>query len=62
MGPNEAEVPNTEEQQQEPEPIPLGQTIFDEVFLWFLLSLVISFVLYNVWGLMDLLRTPVLPP
>lgn len=42
--------------------IPLGQVIFDELFLLFLLSLVISFVVYNVWGLMDLLRIPVLIP
>jgi hypothetical protein len=48
--------------EKEQERIPLGQVIFDELFLLFLLSLVISFVVYNVWGLMDLLRTPVLVP
>jgi len=32
--------------------------IFDEVFLLFLLSLVISLLLYNLWGMLDLLRTP----
>lgn len=39
--------------------IPLGQVIFDEIFLWFLLSLVISFLVYNLWGMLDLLRSPV---
>ena len=48
--------------EKEQERIPLGQVIFDELFLLFLLSLVISFVVYNVWGLMDLLRVPVLIP
>ncbi|MFQ5612703.1 MAG: hypothetical protein ACE5H9_11285 [Anaerolineae bacterium] len=49
-------------QDQEKERIPLGQIIFDEWFLLFLLSLVLSFVLYNLWGLMELLRTPVVAP
>lgn len=39
---------------------PLGQVIFDEIFLLFLASLVISFVLYNVWGLLELLNVPFL--
>lgn len=41
------------------ERVPLGQVLFDEIFLLFLLSLVISLALYNVWGLLDLMRTPV---
>jgi hypothetical protein len=44
------------------EKIPIGQTIFDELFLFFMLSLVISFVIYNAWGLMDLVRVPLLGP
>jgi zona occludens toxin (predicted ATPase) len=43
----------------EKEQVPLGQALFDELFLLFLLSLVISLILYNIWGLLDLLRTPV---
>jgi len=46
----------------EKERVPIGQAIFDELFLLFLLSLIISLILYNVWGLLDLLRTPLLPP
>lgn len=43
-------------------PIPPGQVFFDELFLLFGLSLVICMVLYNVWGLMDLLSVPALTP
>lgn len=46
---------------QDEERVPIGQVIFDELFLFFMLSLVISFMVYNVWGLMDLLSTPALP-
>ena len=42
--------------------VPIGQVVFDEVFLLFLLSLVISLIIYNVWGLLELLRTPVMGP
>lgn len=48
--------------QDEDERLPPGQVLFDEIFLFFMLSLVISFILYNVWGLLDLLRTPALVP
>lgn len=44
------------------EKVPFGQIIFDELFLFFMLSLVISLVIYNIWGLMDLLSTPLLKP
>lgn len=57
MGTNKEDTPNREE-----EKIPLGQVLFDELFLFFLLSLVLSFMLYNVWGMLDLLRTPVFTP
>ena len=50
------------DKEREQEQIPIGQVLFDEIFLFFLASLVISFILYNLWGLLDLLRTPVLSP
>ncbi len=50
----------SEQKEQQPERIPVGQAIFDEVFLLFLASLVISFILYNVWGLLELLNVPML--
>jgi hypothetical protein len=49
-------------EEEKEEKIPIGQTIFDELFLFFMLSLVISFVIYNAWGLMDLVRVPLLGP
>lgn len=50
------------EQEQDEERIPFGQILFDELFLYFVISLVISLVVYNLWGLMDLLNTPALVP
>lgn len=49
------------ENQKNEERVPLGQVVFDNWFLLFLASLVISMVLYNIWGLLDLLRTPLSP-
>ncbi len=40
------------------EKIPRGQEIFDNILLLFLVSLVLSAVLYNVWGLLNLLSVP----
>jgi len=40
------------------EPQHPGQKIFDNIWLLFLLSLLISTLLYNVWGIIDLLNVP----
>jgi len=40
---------------------PKGQKIFDNIWLLFLLSLAISTILYNVWGIIDILSVPVAP-
>jgi FtsH-binding integral membrane protein len=45
------------EMQEEPK----GQKIFDNVWLLFALSLLISGLIYNVWGIMDLLGVPPAP-
>jgi hypothetical protein len=37
------------------------QKVFDNIWLLFLLSLLISGVLYNVWGIYDLLTVPPVP-
>ena len=34
------------------------QAIFDNVWLLFALSLIISTVIYNVWGIIDLMNVP----
>lgn len=46
------------DQGQQEEQVPLGQVIFDEWFLLFLASIVLSFLLYNAWGLLELLSVP----
>lgn len=46
--------------EHKPTRIPIGQVIYDDIFLWIFLSLVLSLVVYNVWGLLDLVRNPVL--
>ena len=47
---------NKKEEPQHP-----GQKIFDYIWLLFVLSLLISTVLYNVWGIIDLLNVPAAP-
>ena len=37
------------------------QKVFDNIWLLFLLSLLISGVIYNAWGLYDLLHVPPMP-
>ena len=49
------------QEKQENEPVPQWQALFDNVWLLFLLSLLISAVIYNVWGVVDLLHVPPAP-
>jgi len=49
------------EEKQENQPVPQGQKVFDNVWLLFLLSLLISGVIYNVWGIVDLMRVTAAP-
>ena len=48
--------------QPELEEIPRGQKFFDNIWLWFVLSLLISIVLYNTWGMFELSQVPDLVP
>lgn len=41
--------------------VPLGQRLFDRIFLLLIVSLLISGVLYNAWGLIETLGAPPLP-
>ncbi len=43
------------------ESIPEGQVWFDRIFLWFILSMAITGILYTVWGLIEILGTPPTP-
>ena len=47
--------------QSPPEEISLGQKLFDNMFLLLILSFLISFVIYNVWGLIETLGVPPAP-
>lgn len=50
-----------EKEKQEREPVSKWQAVFDNVWLLFLLSLLISTLIYNVWGIVDLLSVPPAP-
>lgn len=51
-----------EHEDRDRKPIPFGQILFDDVFLLLLLGLVVPFIIYTVWGLMDIGGIPTLPP
>ncbi len=42
--------------------VSLGQKLFDNIFLLLILSLLVSTVLYNVWGLIEVFSVPTLTP
>ena len=46
---------------QEIERTPKWQALFDNIWLLFLLSLLISTLIYNVWGIVDLTSVPPAP-
>lgn len=41
-----------------PEPIPLGQRLFDNVWLLLALGLAIMFAVFTAWGLWEILTLP----
>ena len=51
----------SDEEKQENEPVPPWQRVFDNIWLLFLLSLLVSSVIYNAWGLYELLHVPPVP-
>jgi hypothetical protein len=42
------------------EPIPIMQELFDNIWLLFLVSVVIVLVSYILWGIIDLVNIPVI--
>jgi hypothetical protein len=42
-------------------PVPLGQRYFDRIFLLLAVSILISALVYNAWGIVELLVLPTLP-
>ena len=51
----------SENEKKDQESASKWQAVFDNVWLLFLLSLLISGVIYNAWGLFDLLHVPPAP-
>jgi len=51
----------SDKEKQENEPVSKWQKVFDNIWLLFLLSLLISTVIYNVWGIYNLLNVPPAP-
>ena len=51
----------TEKDEKENDVAEKWQKIFDNIWLLFLLSLLISGVLYNAWGIFDLINVPPAP-
>jgi hypothetical protein len=40
------------------EPVPLGQRLFDRPFLLLIAGMVVMFVLYTGWGMVELMMLP----
>ena len=55
------EKPMAEKPKQEKETITQGQKMFDNVWFLFIMSLLISTLIYNVWGIVNLLSVPPAP-
>ena len=51
-------MPDPASSESPPEVVPLGQRLFDNVFLLLALGLLVVFVLYTGWGLWDILTLP----
>lgn len=49
------------EEKKEDEKVPFWQVIYDDVFLLFLLSIVIMAISYTIWGLMEIANVPLHP-
>lgn len=56
------EEKKTAEESTPPTPLPTGQRRFDNYWLWLTLSFLICFLVYNLWGLLELWRLPELVP
>ena len=50
-----------ENKETERENIPAGQVWFDKIFFLLIASILISALLYNVWGIVELLLIPAGP-
>ena len=51
----------SKEKHDENAPVPKGQTVFDHRWLLVVVSLAISGIIYNLWGIIELLNVPPAP-
>ena len=51
----------SKKEKQENEPVSLGQKILENIWILFVASLLISTLIYNVWGISNLLSIPPAP-
>jgi hypothetical protein len=49
------EAPSTD---RDTPPIPLGQRLFDNVFLWLFAGIAVMLIVYTGWGLWEVLSLP----
>ena len=50
--------PSPADSQESVEPLPLGQRLFDNMYLLLALGLVIMFVIFTGWGMWEILSMP----
>ena len=53
-----SEAKDTNVPQEEVEEIPKGQRYFDNFFLLLVVGLIIPFLMYNLWGMIELMSVP----
>lgn len=52
---------DTQEEQHLTQEVPAGQKFFDNIVLLFIVSMLISMVIYNLWGIIEVLTVPLHP-
>ena len=50
--------PSPDDPQESAEPLPLGQRLFDNMYLLLALGLIVMFVVFTGWGMWEILSMP----
>jgi len=58
MGPSTDEEGRMATPRESTEEVPLGQRLFDRPFLLLIFGLVVMFVFYTIWGLVEVMSLP----
>ena len=53
-----SEAKDTNVPQEDVEEVPKGQRYFDNFFLLLVVGLIIPFLMYNLWGMIELISVP----